>query len=318
MTAPHISTFDVIRITSGATIKSSLRDRTVVLLAAMFIIMVLISAYLGWSATNTVNHIYDAAVPAMKAQGLAPAANPVGEMPPLSLFRNMVTYIALLGGLASLVLGHQVVAVDRKSGVVPLWFSRPVTRTSLALGKIAAIAATILGLLAVAATINICTMMLLPNLAVSGAVVAGLAKFYAVSALYMLAFASLGTACATMCKTEAMALLVPVTIWLALTFIVPQLTSNIGPMAALNPLSANLEPPSGMFFTMTTSVLGPLSIAESFRYLASSALDVLSGAGTTTTTTSALSSLIIANVLMCCAVILAFSRLDANRSGYSD
>jgi ABC-type transport system involved in multi-copper enzyme maturation permease subunit len=318
MTGQQISAFDAVKVSSASAIRVSFRDRTVMLLAVMFIIMVLVSAYLGWSATNTVNNIYDAAVPAMKAQGLAPAANPVGEMPPLSLFRNMVTYVALLGGLAALVLGHQVIAVDRKSGVVPLLLSRPMSRVNLALGKIVAIAATIACLLGIAAIINLLTMMLLPNLAVNGVVVAGLAKFYAVSLLYMLAFSLLGAACAVFCKTESMALLVPVTIWLALTFIVPQVTSNIGPMAALNPLSANLVQPEGLFFTITSTVLGPLSIAEAYRYLASTILEVLSGASTTTTMTGALASLIIANIAMACAVIFAIHRLDANRSDYND
>jgi ABC-type transport system involved in multi-copper enzyme maturation permease subunit len=318
MTGQQISAFDAVKVSSTSTIRISFRDRTVILLAVMFIIMVLVSAYLGWSATNTVNNIYDAAVPAMKAQGLAPAANPVGEMPPLSLFRNMVTYVALLGGLAALVLGHQVIAVDRKSGVLPLLLSRPVSRVNLALGKITAIAVTIACLLAIAAVINLLTMMLLPNLAVNSAVAAGLAKFYAVSFLYMLAFSLLGAACAVLCKTESMALLVPVTIWLALTFIVPQVTSNIGPMAALNPLSANLVQPEGLFFTITSTLLGPLSIAESYRYLASTVLEVLSGAGTATTMTGALTSLIIANIAMACAVIFAIHRLDANRSDYND
>lgn len=318
MVTKNTSALDVVRISSASAIRISFRDRTVILLAVMFIIMVLVSAYLGWSATNTVNNIYDAAVPAMKAQGLAPAANPVGEMPPLSLFRNMVTYVALLGGLAALVLGHQVIAVDRKSGVMPLLLSRPVTRVNLALGKITAIAATIACLLGIAAVINLLTMMLLPNLAVNGAVVAGLAKFYAVSMLYMLAFSFLGAACALICKTESMALLVPVTIWLALTFIVPQVTSNIGPMAALNPLSANLVQPDGMFFTVTSTLLGPLSIAEAYRYLASTILEVLSGAGTTTTMMGALASLIIASIATASAVTFSMCRLDANRSDYND
>jgi ABC-type transport system involved in multi-copper enzyme maturation permease subunit len=299
-------------------IKIGLRDRTVILMAVMFIIMVLVSAYLGWSATNTVNHIYDAAVPVMKAQGKIIPANPVGEMPTLTLFRNMVTYVALLGGLAALVLGHQVVAVDRKAGVVPLLFSRPVARASVAFGKIISIAAAILFVLSLAALINLCTMLLLPNLVVNGAVVLGLAKFYGVSALYMLAFALLSAVSAVVSRTESMALLVPVTIWLALTFIVPQVTANIGPMAALNPMSANLVPPEGSFFVITSTLLGPLSIAESYRYLASNILEVLSGAGTTTTMTGAFVSLLLTNLVMAAALVFAITKLDATRSDYND
>ena len=153
---------------------------------------------------------------------------------------------------------------------------------------------------------------------VDASVLAGLAKFYVVSALYMMAFAMLGSISAVIYNSEAMALLVPVTIWLALTFIIPQVTANIGPMAALNPLSANLVAPSGPFFAATSALLGPLSIAESYRYIAASILDILSGAGVNVTQSGALLSLLIANAALIFGFILAFNRLDASRSQYRD
>ena len=296
----------------------ALRDRTVVLLAVMFFAMVLVSAYLGWSATETVNAIYAKAVPALQAKGLPGPPNPVGDMPALSLFRNVVTYVALLGALAALVLGHQMIATDRKSGVIPLLFSRPVSRSGIAAGKIATLASLIAIILLAAALINVLTMLILPGLNITGAVWLGLAKFYAISALYMLAFGLLGALCATLFATESMALLFPVTVWLALTFILPQVTANIGPMAALNPVSANLVPPSSAFFAVTSAVLGPLSIAESYRYLAASVLEIASGAGTATTIGGALASLLLANLALAAAFIVSINRLDASRSDYRD
>lgn len=312
------TSFNVLLISAATTIKLGMRDRTIILLAVMFIIMVLVSAYLGWSATATVNHIYEAAVPVMKAQGITITANPVGEMPPLSLFRNMVTYVALLGALAALVLGYQAVAVDRKAGVVPLLFARPIPRVAMALGKMTALLAEIIFTLALAALINILTMLFLPGLVVNSTVAVGLIKFYGVSALYMLAFSMLGALCAAACKSEAMALLLPVTTWLALTFILPQVTANIGPMAALNPLSANLVVPTSSFFIITSTLLEPLSIAEAYRYLAASILDVLSGAGATITRSGALVSLLLANAILAAAFISAFYRMNACRSEYVD
>ena len=134
----------------------------------------------------------------------------------------------------------------------------------------------------------------------------------------MLAFGLLGALCAARFATESMALLVPVTAWLALTFILPQVTANIGPMAALNPVSANLVPPSSAFFAATSAVLGPLSIAESYRYLAASVLEIASGAGTATTAGGALASLSLANLALAAAFIVSINRLDASRSGYRD
>ncbi len=312
------STLETVWLSAMNAAKVGLRDRTVILLAGLFFAMVLISAYLGWSATATVNAIYTKAVPVFQAQGIAVPPNPVGDTPPLSLFRNMVTYVALLGALAALVLGHQVIASDRKAGVLPLLFSRPIGRIGLALGRIGALVLAIVFVLAAAGIVNVLTMLLLPGLSLNSAVWLGLTKFYGVSALYMLAFSLLGAICATVFATESMALLVPVTIWLALTFIVPQITANIGPMAALNPQSVNLIPPTGQFFAATSTLFGPLSIAESYRYLSASVLEITSGAGGTTTTGGAFLSLLIANLALAGTFIFTFKRLDVCRSGYID
>lgn len=299
-------------------ISLALRDRTISLLAAMFFVMVLVSAYLGWSATDTVNAIYAQAVPALKANSMPVPPNPVGEMSALSLFRNMVTYVALLGALAALVLGHQSVASDRKSGAFPLLLSRPISRSGLAAGKITSLAALVGAILLFAAVVNILTMLILPGLVVNGTVWFGLVQFYAISALYLLALSLLGAVCATIFRMESMALLVPVTIWLALTFILPQVTSNIGPMAALNPVSANLVAPDGTFFVLTAKVLGPISIAESYRFLAASVLEIASGAGTTTTWFGALATLIAANLVLAATFIFSVNRFDGSRSDYRD
>ena len=318
MASRSISTAQTARLSIHFAAKIGLRDHTVVLLAALFFAMVLVSAYLGWSATATVNAIYAKAVPVFQAQGKLVPPNPVGDTPPLSLFRNMVTYVGLLGALAALVLGHQTVAADRKAGVIPLLFSRPVSRSGIALGKIGAVIFAIVTVLAAAGLINAVTILFLPGLNLTGSVWLGLVKFYSVSALYMLAFGLLGAICAAAFKTESMALLIPVTIWLTLTFIVPQITANIGPMAALNPQSANLVAPTSAFFDMTSAILGPVSIAESYRHLASSILEITSGAGQSTTTEGALLALVLANLALAWFFVVTFKKFDACRSDYLD
>ncbi len=308
----------IAHVTATHTLRIAARDNTVILLTAMFLVMVLVSAYLGWSATNTVNEIYAKAVPALRALGRPIPANPVADTPVLALFRNMVTYVALLGALAALVVGYQIVAADRKAGVVPLIFSRPASALSIALGKILAIAVLLFAILLVAGIINAATLLLLPGIVLEGVAWVGLLKFYAVSFLYMFAFALMGASSAAWFKTETMALLVPDTVWLALTFIVPQLTANIGPMAALNPVSANIIAPTASFFTYTSSILGPVSIAESYRFLASGILEISAGAGQTTTTVGSLAALLSIITIMLAVFAAAFTRIDACRSGYSD
>lgn len=318
MTAKPLTFLQTTWLATGSAIQLGLRQGTVILLGGMFLAMVLVSAYLGWSATETVNSIYQKAVPVLQAQGATIPANPVGDAPPLSLFRNMITYVALLGALAALVLGFQSVAGDRKSGVLPLYFSRAINRKGLAFGKFLSLAIIVVGVLAISFAIGAAALLVLPGVTLNMTSWIGLVQFHAVSALYMLAFATLGAVCATTFRSESMALLVPVTIWLALTFIVPQLTANIGPMAALNPVSANLVAPDSPFFRWSSSILGPLSIAEAYRFVAASVLGVASGAGTSTSTAGALTSLAGANVLLIILLLFTFNRLDATRSGYND
>jgi ABC-type transport system involved in multi-copper enzyme maturation permease subunit len=303
---------------AASSMRQCARDRTVALLAAMFFVMILIAAYLGWSATGTVNAIYAKAALVFQAQGKPVPPNPVGETPPLSVFRNMVTYVALLGALAALVLGHQLVATDRKSGIVQLLFCRPIHRVGFAIGKISALVVTIIGILATSLLVNILTLLLMPGLALNADIWTGLLLFYAVSAIYMFAFGVLGAVCAARFKTESLALLLPITIWLTLTFIIPQVTSNISPMAALNPMSANIVPPTSNFFVITSSILGPLSIAEAYRFLASTYLSVMPGAGTSTTAGGALLSLIATNIALLGLFMLSVKNLDASRSDYRD
>ncbi len=306
------------RKSAALSLKLTYRDRTVVLLVAFFLVMVLVAAYLGWSATNTVNAIYEKALPVLQAQGKTVPANPVGDTPPLSLFRNMVTYVALLGGLASLVLGYQTVSVDRKQGVVPLTASRPVSVKALAAGKIAALSFIIIAVLGISASINVLTLLMLPGISFPASDLGGLATFYGGSALYMLGFALLGAWSAARFESESLALLVPVTAWLTMTFIVPQVTANIGPMAALNPMSANIVPPQSAFFDFTSAVLGPLSIAEAYRFLAASSLQVMTGAGTSTTSASALFTLVAACLVTGALYLRAATTLDKSRSAYRD
>ena len=301
-----------------ATLRASFRDSTVLLLTALFLAMVLLSAWLGWSATQTINEIYAAAVNVMTAQGVTIPPNPISEGSALSLLRNMSIYVALLGAVAAMVFGHLAIAADRKSGVVPLIASRPMTRLSYATGKLLAIVAAILGLTLFAALVNAATLLLLPGLVLAPDTWSRLTAFYAVSALYMTAFGFLAAFCAIMLKSESMALLVPVTIWLVLTFVLPQVTANISPLAALNPLSATAALPVGPFFTFTDTVFGPLSLAEAYRSLSAEFLQLAPDHLPRRSIPSSLMTMLIFNLVLAAGFIRSVVRFDASRSDFNE
>jgi|GEM_PF-452677 len=297
------------------TLSVALRDKTISILAAMFISMVLISAYLGWSANHLIDAIYLKALPLLQAGGKLIPANPIDSSSPLSMLRNMSSYVSLLGALLSIVLGTQMIAEDRRSGIYPLIATRPLTYLSYALGKISALLLAILGLLLLALMVNSLSVLALPGAKLSPNDWLALLNFYAISWLFLSAFGLLGLAFSAWCRSETMGLVIPVACWLTLTFILPQLSANINPMAALNPIKAMVAPPSGAFFETIGPLLAPISITSTYRDIATSLLGFAPADASTSISQSAgILSLILSNVFLAGLSIFAFARLDATRS----
>lgn len=295
-------------------IKVSFRDRTVIWLGILFMAMVCVSAYLGWTATQTIDKIYAQAIIALQAEGKEIPSNPVQEISPLSMLRNLTTYIALLGALVAIVLGGHLITQDRKSGVFPLIASRAVPRLGYALGKVSALAIAIVGTLAVAAVVNAIAILVLPSAPVTADTWLGLCAFYGMSALFLYTFGLMAMASAAWARSEAMGLLIPITVWLAMTFVLPQLSANINPMAALNPINSLAEAPSGAFFETIGPLLAPLSLTSTYKEVAASILGILPNGLEELGIMSRTLTLIAANILMGATAVSCILLLDATRS----
>lgn len=293
------------------------RERTVALLSGLFVILVLISAYLGWSATSTVNSIYADAVVYLTASGSPVPPNPVTTISPLSLLRNMSIYVSLIGALAAIVVGYQLIAMDRKSGVLPLLGTRPFEKGDYAKGKVTALIAVIAALMAVAIVISIGTFLVLPEFSLSADGWARLAIFFAFSTLYMLLFGFMGLMSAALARSESVALLLPMTIWLTVTFILPSLTGNIHPTAAINPISALAAAPASAFFDWSGWLIGPFSIAESYKYISAQALEFLPATFVVKSAIPPFADLFIALAISVTAAFWAISRMDPTKGYYN-
>ena len=263
------------RLIAGQSTRFVLRERTVALLAVMFVVLVLISAWLGWQATSTVNRIYLDAAAFLTSVGKAVPTNPVLDISPLSLMRNMSVYVSLIGALAAIVIGNRLVTLDRKAGVLPLIGIRPLTAQAYAKGKIVALALLILGLAGLAGLVSVATFLVLPAISVSAGQWLQLFGFFGLSAIYMLLFGLFGLAAGAIARSESVGLLVPVTVWLTLTFIAPQLTANLNPTAAINPVAALAPPPDTAFFHAMGQFLGSVSLADAYKFSAARMLDLL-------------------------------------------
>jgi ABC-type transport system involved in multi-copper enzyme maturation permease subunit len=305
-----------IRLLVAQSLSTIARERTVALLALLFLVLVVVAAYLGWSATSTVNAIYLRSVDYMTAQGQTIPSNPVLDTSPLALLRNMATYVSLIGALAAIVVGHQLIASDRKAGTMPLLGTRPMRGIDLGTAKALALVIAIAALVAFAAFINTATFLVLPEFRLDGAGWSKLAAFYGTSGLYLLVFGFLGMWFGAAAKSETVGLLIPVTVWLTLTFVLPQITSNINPVAALNPVSALADAPASAFFQVTGWALGPFSLAEAYRVISAQLLDFMPPTYVDRAAIPAAASLLIAAAGVGTIATRAVARMDMTKGDY--
>jgi ABC-type transport system involved in multi-copper enzyme maturation permease subunit len=311
---PNWSPGSIVRTVALNTLHVALRDKTVLWLAALFMGMVLISAYLGWSATDTVNQIYSKAQPIFQMNGRPIPPNPTAEMPALSMLRNMTTYISLLGALVAIVLGFQMISEDLRVGVFPLISSRPIHRCQYAVGKIAALCASIFSLLVLSGITTTATVILMPGVHLSPNDWLSLILFYGASTLFLMAFGLMAMASAAWIRSESVGFLVPIIAWLVLTFIFPQLSSNINPMAALNPVKAMVAPPAGAFFDMAGTILAPISLVSAYRDVAATILGFSPADRSSLGINGGIILMVAANFLLGGCAISGTTRISGTRS----
>lgn len=263
------------RILSKQALAGLARERMVILAAALFGTLVLVSAYLGWSATSTVNDIYSQAATYLKDSGQPVPPNPVTEGSPLALLRNLAVYVSLLGTFAAILIGTRLIEVDRRAGTLPLVVSRPLDRLAYARGKITALTIATGGLTAIAALASVVTLVVLPAVHVAPGEWLRLAAFFGLAWAYMLTFGLVALGATARLTAPAAGLLAATVTWLAVTFVMPALTGNVTPTAAINPISALAAAPDTALFSAFGTAFGPFSLAENFNHLAAQLMGYL-------------------------------------------
>lgn len=266
--------FEQVLIVAANEIRVLMREKTFLLLLSVFLTMTLFSVFIGWSTKTTVLGIYNASLILLKQSGTTYLpSNPFVSIPALALFRNMIIYVFLIGALTSIVIGHRSFIRERKSRVVQLLFTKPVSKTGFIAGKIVGILAALLLIMLVVFFISLLSSLFIPGQQLTQQEIIRLGLFYLLSLMYMLIFAMMGLLFAIILPTESLALLAPIIIWVVVTFIFPELTTGQNPVALLNPTNITQAAPQGAFFTLMHTVLTPFSIEQHYTGLAQPLLE---------------------------------------------
>lgn len=149
---------------------------------------------------------------------------------------------------------------ERKSGILQILFTRPITKKSLILGKALGLSLAIFSIVGVTALISIISSYFLPIAHLGLSDISHLIVFFLISFFYMLFFALVGLFFAIQAKSESLALFIPVCIWVGLTFVLPELATGLTPTALLNPVTLLQLPPIDPFFEASQKLLTPFSL----------------------------------------------------------
>lgn len=237
------------------------------LLLAIFIGMIAVSSFIGWSTRSTVTAVYQQ----IRADGLTNAPNPFSGTSPLFYSHNAVIYVVLIGALMAIVLGAQATIRDRKAATHPLVLSRPIGSAERLLGQGAALSAAMAAVLAFSAVMSWASISAISGSILGPGATTGLFLFWALSWVFLTGFALLGMLAGLYCSREATALLAPFIVWSVVAFVLPQLGTAARPVALLNPIPA-VPAHNGGAFGAIRVVTGPLAITEQFKQAAGFAL----------------------------------------------
>ncbi|MCB0964528.1 MAG: ABC transporter permease subunit [Acidimicrobiales bacterium] len=226
----------MIAVVARQQLQSLRRQRVFVVTVGILLSMTALAGLIGWSSHTTILRVYDEATRYLAAQGRAAPPNPIDLKPSLALLANMEIYIPLIGALLALIVGHLAMADDATTGIGRLLFSRPLPRPAYVAGKALAVAIALAGTLLACAVVSAVEVGLVNHAAPSLGELGRIGLFYALSWLYLLAFAVVGMVAVLLTDRRPLALLGALGVWLVVTFAMPEFTSGLHPVASLNPV----------------------------------------------------------------------------------
>ncbi len=125
------------KIIAGKEFRSSFRNMEFLLIVAVFLIMSVVSVYIGSTTKNAEMRAYEGIVAAATAAKTEIPAAPV--IYPLAILKNLVEYIVMIGSVLAIFLGFDAFHGERRGGTLRLLLTKPVRRSSIILGKLSGV-----------------------------------------------------------------------------------------------------------------------------------------------------------------------------------
>ncbi len=205
--------------------KTASRDLIFLTIVSLFVILSVLSAYIGSSTKNAEMQAYRTIVQILKSQGASVIPDPP-VLYPLSILRNIVTYVGMIGAVVAIFLGFETFSGERGNGTLKLVAVRPVYRDQIVTGKLLGGALVIGVLLSVILVFNMALFSLISGTMPGAREILRLLAFILISFLYMMLFYIASMLVSQKTDDSAFGFMFMMIVWLVVSFVLPQLADS--------------------------------------------------------------------------------------------
>jgi len=258
--------------------KTAFKDKVFLVITALFLLLSIISVYIGSSTKNAEIKAYLDIVALLKAQG---ATNfPLSpQLFPLAILQNIIDYVSIIGAVLAVFLGFDAFSGERENGTLKLLLVRPLYRDQLVTGKLLGGGLVIGVLLCVTLVFNTLLFSMVSGLIPTFNELSRLLVFIALAFAYMMIFYIVTLFVSIKSGDRTFGFLTMMVVWVFVSFVIPQLADSQRTFAyALNATAQTVtQMPSD---TLISKGLEMFSPAVQFQNVGKDLLQVVSETAT--------------------------------------
>ena len=205
--------------------RSAFRDKIFVVITLLFLVLSIVSVYIGSSTKNAELKAYSDIVELLKSQG-SKAFPPEPQIYPLAILQNIIKYVSIVGAVLAIFLGFDTVSGEKENGTMKLLLSRPLYRDQLISGKLLGGALVIGLLLIVTLLFNTFLFSWVSGLLPGLGEISRLFTFMMLAFFYMMSFYIATIFVSIKTSDRSFGFLVMLILWVGVSFVIPQLAES--------------------------------------------------------------------------------------------
>jgi len=205
--------------------KTAFKDNVFVIITGLFLILSIVSVYIGATTKSVELQTYNNVIESLKAAGTT--TFPVKpDISSLSILKNIITYISIVGAVIAIFLGFDSISNEREKGTLKLILSRPVFRDQLIIGKLVGAFLVIGSIITITFLINLILFTVVTGVSPTGSEVIRLLLVLLFGFLYMMLFYICSLFVSMQSGSRNFGFLFMMIVWLAVSFVIPQLAES--------------------------------------------------------------------------------------------